>query len=173
MEHDTVNDAIHRLRADGQKVTVRAVHGITKGSRRDVHRLMRDAAEWLDDAELTAPETESAAPVPALVPSLGRILETSQSERAAEAAASEASTMMDRAREQLQRLLTHVPPHATTPAQVQESVAARLAHDAEMQQVRQKSFSSSGCTRGTKRKRGPSVRTARRSGSARRTCGRP
>ncbi len=61
MDHQTVTDAVRTLRAQGERVSVRTVHGITGGSFRDVSRLLR---ELLADDELADLEAEVTEPTP-------------------------------------------------------------------------------------------------------------
>jgi hypothetical protein len=124
MDHQTVTDAVRTLRAGGQRISVRAVHGITGGSFRDLSRLLR---ELLDDDERAALEAETTELAP--TPSVGRLVEVSHAIQAAEQAAGDASRVLLETRERLRRLLGTRPHPATDPHVVAASVAARAEHD--------------------------------------------
>jgi hypothetical protein len=44
---DTIRKAVDVLQQQGQRITVRAVHALSGGSLRDVHRLLKVSAIWL------------------------------------------------------------------------------------------------------------------------------
>jgi hypothetical protein len=68
MDYDKVVSAIDVLRAQGQRPTLRAVHGLVGGSMRDLHPLWKavvgdsDSPEGGDEPELPAPEDDARRP---------------------------------------------------------------------------------------------------------------
>jgi Plasmid replication region DNA-binding N-term len=68
MDYDKVASAIDALRAQGQRPTLRAVHGLVGGSMRDLHPLWKavvgdsDSPGEGDEPELPAPEDEAISP---------------------------------------------------------------------------------------------------------------
>jgi hypothetical protein len=127
MEREVVRDAIRQLRATGQPLTARAVHGITKGSMRDIHRLVRAEAEFLDEAEIATlePDVESVGSVPALeaavVPmtgACGAIAEAIAAVRLAETAFAEAAAELNGKRQELRELQAAPPLRRTRPQDV-------------------------------------------------------
>lgn len=125
MDQQIVTDAVRTLRTRGERVSVRAVHGLTGGSFRDVSRLLRDAREYL--AEDEAAELDADVPAPVLTPSLGRIAEASMAVRAAEAAHAEASAELNRKRDELRALRAAPPVRRTRP----EEIAVELDEEDE------------------------------------------
>jgi outer membrane murein-binding lipoprotein Lpp len=124
-----VRDAAKRLQERGQKVGTRAVHRLLgTGSFRDIQRILRDEA-FLDDDEGDELGAEALEPVRPLV---GKITQTLESAKAAEAEAGRASGALDVKLEQLRDLQAHRPPPAVDPDAVADSVSLRFQHEAEV-----------------------------------------
>lgn len=133
MTQDMVTDAVRRLRADNQKVTARAVQALTRGSMRDVQRYLRDAKEFLTDAESADLEDEPVEPVSP--PSLGKIVEAFMAIQAAEREVSEASAVLNAKREDLRDLVARRPQPALVSQDVEASREARWDHRVEVTRV--------------------------------------
>jgi hypothetical protein len=126
MDLQIVTEAVRRLRADHQRITVRAVHSLTGGSFRDLTKLLRDAREFLEEDEADELDAE-AEPTPP--PSLGRITEARLASQDADRQAGEVAAVLNDTQEQLRELVAHRPPPALVPEEVAASVDARLDHD--------------------------------------------
>jgi Plasmid replication region DNA-binding N-term len=65
MNGATVTEAIRTLRAQGERISVRAVHQLTGGSFRDLSRILRESRDVLADEEVAGLEVEPETPPPA------------------------------------------------------------------------------------------------------------
>lgn len=134
MDQQIVTDAVRTLRTRGERVSVRAVHGLTGGSFRDVSRLLRDAREYL--AEDEAAELDADVPAPVLTPSLGRIAEASMAVRAAEAALAEASTALYEKHMELRALQAAPPVRRTRPEDILQELNEEDEHAEQCQSLK-------------------------------------
>jgi hypothetical protein len=132
VDHQIVINAVRTLRADGQRVSIRAVHGITGGSFRDLSRLLK---ELLADDEIADLEAETTELAP--TPSVGRLVEAYRAIQAAEQKAGEAQRVLNETRDRLRDALGTRPFPATDPSVVADSVAARVVHEAIVVQLRE------------------------------------
>jgi chromosome segregation ATPase len=130
MDLETVKEAVNKLRAEGQRPTVRGVHELTGGSFRDLSRLLAQIPVTGDEEAMGAGE----ASVPAQR-RLGKIQEAVAAVRAAEAEISEIARVLDERRESLQVLREQFPRHAATPGDVADSVQARRDHQEKLATV--------------------------------------
>jgi hypothetical protein len=121
-----VAEVIRRLRADGQRITLRAVKGLVGGSYRDLTRLLKDAKEFLADDEVADLDTETPEPLP---PPPGQLAIAKEAVDAAEIACGEVQNLLDAAQEKLRSLQRECPASTTDPHAVADVVAAQLAHD--------------------------------------------
>jgi hypothetical protein len=133
MKETTVTEAVQILRAQGERISVRAVHALTGGSFRDITKLLRDAREFLAHDEVAALDAEAPEPASPLLP--GRLVEAQQVAVAADQAVSAAQSSLDEAVTRLRALRARRPPDATTPEAVTSAVAAHMAHDARAAEV--------------------------------------
>jgi hypothetical protein len=127
-----VQEVVRVLKARGERVSVRAVHGVTGGSFRDVSRLLRDAREFLDEDEAAALEAD-AEPEP-LMPAkpLGEINKMRRSILAARDAISENGNILSARRARLRDLQLHPPLPLTDAAEVDSYLEAKMDHHLEM-----------------------------------------
>jgi chromosome segregation ATPase len=148
MNMEMIEQAVSTLRQEGKRLSVRAVHAMTGGSLRDVHRLLRDVLPA--DEELTTdvlPE-EEAAPPTALQQAQAALTDAEQAEQAASQAlrAREAElTELDRGIAQAQAqldadTLAALMPRRHAVAAVLETMRPRVRQVREVIQVRQQAI---------------------------------
>jgi hypothetical protein len=122
MKQAAVTEAVHTLKAQGTRVSVRTIHAMLGGSFRDISKMLRGAevsAEPLADDDAGDRAVETAAPAPAPVPAQGRIMLAHQAVHAAEQATNDAATALDAARAQLLALLPQRPQPDADPHRAQ------------------------------------------------------
>jgi hypothetical protein len=130
---DTVTQAVKTLRERGERLSVRNLHGLVGGSFRDLSRLLKDHREFFADDDIEDLDAEvSESPTPA---SLGQIAAMFEAARASEAAAGEASVVLDATRERLRTLLARQILPATDPHDVASVVTARRERAGQVAQL--------------------------------------
>jgi hypothetical protein len=62
MERSTIQHAVDRLQTEGKTPSVRAILGITGGSSRDVHRILKDIANGVEEEDVDEEAQEEESP---------------------------------------------------------------------------------------------------------------
>jgi Plasmid replication region DNA-binding N-term len=128
-----VQEVVRTLRARGERVSVRAVHGVTGGSFRDVSRLLREVREFLDDDELASLDGETEAPEPVeSAPRLGRIPQAWADLQAANARLETERLRLGERRQRLRDLQNAGPAPVTHGVEVDDYLEAKNAHNVEV-----------------------------------------